>query len=37
LQSGGINIPTGKIPFETKNPNDEVIAPGTVIIAGGNT
>jgi phosphoribosylformylglycinamidine synthase len=33
----GINIPTGKDFDETEIPNDEVIAPGTVIIsAGGN-
>jgi phosphoribosylformylglycinamidine synthase len=34
----GINIPTGRFAFdETKYPNEEVIAPGTVIIsAGGN-
>jgi phosphoribosylformylglycinamidine synthase len=38
LQSNWINIPTGKDSFdETEIPNDEVIAPGTVIIsAGGN-
>jgi phosphoribosylformylglycinamidine synthase len=35
----GINIPTGKdsLSMKQKYPNDEVIAPGTVIIsAGGN-
>jgi phosphoribosylformylglycinamidine synthase len=33
----GINIPTGKDSMKQKYPNDEVIAPGTVIIsAGGN-
>jgi phosphoribosylformylglycinamidine synthase len=38
LQSNWINIPTGKDSFdETEIPNEEVIAPGTVIIsAGGN-